>query len=207
MSIAKEQIDSYLRQVRVGIRTLPESEITDILNELRGHIMERAGETNAEMVGSALQSLGSPQQIAALYVAENLALQAESERSPWTVLRTLFYWATLSVQGFAVFAICLIGYAFGACFFLTALMKPIHPQGVGLWVSNDPHQYSLHVGGFHGPPGQEREILGWWMVPVGCSLGGGTLLITTHFALWALRKLRRSRLEKTFLRQKAVLNS
>ena len=197
MTTADEKIDSYLRRVRTGLRGLPDAEVTDILNELRAHIVERlelASGPRDSAVDSVLQSFGRPEQIAALYVAESLVSRAESSRSPWTILRSLFYWSTLSVIGFVVFMICLIGYSFGACFFIAALMKPFHPQGVGLWYRSDPANFSLHVGGFSGPAGQERELLGWWLVPVGCSLGGGTILLTTHFALWSLRRLRRPRL-------------
>lgn len=189
-------VDAYLRQVRAGLRDLPESEVTDILTELRAHIAERVGSANEgdyAAIDSVLHKLGRPEQIAALYVAENLASQAECSRSPWMILRTVFHWSTLSVLGFVVFMVCIIGYAFGVCFFLAALMKPFHPQGVGLWVSNRPDHYSLHVGGVLGAPGDERELLGWWLVPIGCSLGGGTILLTTQFALWALRRLRRSK--------------
>lgn len=196
MTSPNEKIENYLRRVRVDLRALPEPEISDIVNELRAHIRERtpsgSGSPN-DAVDSVLQSLGRPEQIAAMYISENLAFQAEISRSPWTILRTLFYWSTLSVMGFAVFIICLIGYSFGICFFLAALMKPINPHGVGLWYRNEPGSYSLHVGGFSGPAGQERKLLGWWLVPVGCSLGGGMILLTTQFALWSLRRFRHSR--------------
>jgi len=198
MTTADDKIDRYLRRVRTGLRGLPDTEVTDILNELRAHIVERlelAEGSRDAAIDSALQSFGRPEHIAALYVSENLVSRAESSRTPWTILRSLFYWSTLSVMGFIVFMICLIGYTFGVCFFIAALMKPFHPQGVGLWYRNDPTHFSLHVGGFFGPPGQERELLGWWLVPVGCSLGGGTILLTTQFALWSLRRLRRSRQE------------
>jgi len=196
MSAPNEKIDAYLRQVRAGLRGLPDAEVTDIVNELRVHIVERTGlggEASDAAVDSALGALGRPEQIAALYLAENLASRAESSRSPWMVLRSVFHWATLSVKGFAVFIICLIGYGFGLSFFLAALIKPFNPHGVGLWTSNSRGDFSLHVGGFSDHAGDERELLGWWMVPVGCSLGGGTTLLTTHFALWALRRLRRAR--------------
>jgi len=195
MTAANEKIDSYLRRVRTGLRGLPDPEATDILNELRAHIAERLELTSGprdSAVESVLQSFGRPEQIAALYVSENLVARAESSRTPWTILRSLFYWSTLSVIGFVVFMVCVIGYSFGVCFFIAALMKPFHPQGVGLWYRNDPTHFSLHVGGFLGAPGQERELLGWWLVPVGCSLGGGAILLTTQFALWSLRRLRRS---------------
>lgn len=196
MTAPSEKIDAYLRRVRLGLRALPDSEVTDILNELRAHITERVqsgGRPPEDAVEFALQSLGRPEQIAALYVTEDLVSRAESSRTPWTILRTLFHWSTLSMIGFGVFIVCLIGYSFGVSFLLAALMKPFHPQGVGLWYqSADTGHFSLHVGGFYPHTGQECELLGWWLVPVGCSLGGGTTLLTTQFALWSLRRLRRS---------------
>jgi len=199
MTALDEKIDRYLRRVRTGLRGLPDAEVIDILNELRAHIVERldlAEGARDAAIDSVLQSFGRPEYIAALYFSENLGLRAESSRTPWTILRSLFYWSTLSVKGFIIFTVCLIGYSFGVCFFLAALIKPINPHGVGLWYRNDPANFSLHVGGFFGPPGSERELLGWWLVPVGCSLGGGTILLTTQFALWGLRRLRRARQEQ-----------
>ena len=196
MTTPDQKIETYLKRVRNGLRGLPAEEVSDILNELRTHIMERlelAPGPPESAVDTVLQSFGRAEKIAALYVSESLVLRAESSRTPWTVLRSLFYWSTLSVVGFIVFCICLIGYSFGICFFLAALMKPFHPQSVGLWYRNDPNHYSLHVGGFLGPPALERELLGWWLVPIGCSLGGGTILLTTQFALWSLRRLRPSK--------------
>jgi len=189
-----EKIENYLKHVRAGLRGFPAPEITEILNELRAHILERIGSAaSPTAIDSALRALGRPEEIAALYLAENLTIQAESRRSPWIVLRTVFHWATFSVKGFVIFAICLIGFSLGLSFFLTAVMKPFHPQNVGLWMSNVQSNYSLHVGGYLGPSENERELLGWWIIPIGFSLGGGSILLTTQFALWALRWLRRSR--------------
>jgi hypothetical protein len=195
MALPTDKIDAYLRQVRAGLRGLPDAEVMDIVNELRAHVVERigpGGATSEAAIDSVLCSLGRPEQISALYMAEGLALRAESSRSPWMVLRSVFHWSTLSVKGFAVFLVCLLGYSFGLSFYIAALMKPFHPHGVGLWISNNPNTFSLHVGGFSGHPGEERELLGWWMIPIGFGLGGGTILLTTHFALWALRRLRKS---------------
>jgi hypothetical protein len=189
-------VDAYLRQVRAGLRGLPEWEVADILNELRAHIVERVGpgrEADYAAIDAALRALGRPDQIAALYVAENLTSQAESSRSPWLVLRSVFHWSTLSVTGFLVLIVCMVGYVFGLSFFIAALMKPIHPQGVGLWMSNPGRAFSLHVGGNIGGLANEHELLGWWLIPIGCSLGGGTILATTQFALWALRRFRKAK--------------
>ncbi len=193
MTPTNERVEQYLKRVRRGLRGLPEEDVSDILNELRTHISERLESASSADVEAVLHSFGRPEEIAALYVSESLIERAVSSRTPWTILRTLFHWSTLSVMGFFVFLICLIGYAFGVSFFLAALLKPFNPHGVGLWYGNDPFEFSLHVGGFTGPAGAERELLGWWLVPVGFSLGGGTILLTTRFALWSLQRLRRSR--------------
>ena len=37
-----QKIELYLRQVRSGLRNLPEPQVADILQELRSHILERA---------------------------------------------------------------------------------------------------------------------------------------------------------------------
>jgi Protein of unknown function (DUF1700) len=189
-----EKIELYLKQVRSGLRNLSEPQVAEILQELRSHILERAQSGSAlsdTATDAALQSLGSPQEVASLYLAENFMARAESSRTPWMVLRSVFHWATLSVKGFLVFAICLIGYAFGAAFFLAALAKPFDPQVVGLWLTN--HDSLSLVLGATDSHAQGRELLGWFLIPVGCSLGGGTILLTTHFGLWCIRRFRRAR--------------
>jgi uncharacterized membrane protein len=189
-----QKIELYLRQVRSGLRNLAESQVADILQELRSHILERAqsGSTLSDAATeAALQALGRPQEVASLYLAENFMARAESSRTPWTVLRSIFYWATLSLKGFVVFTICLIGYAFGASFFLAALAKPFNPHAVGLWMS-DQDSFTL-VLGMTDAAHRGRELLGWSLIPIGCSLGGGTILLTTHFGLWCIRRFQRAR--------------
>ena len=79
---------------------------------------------------------------------------------------------------------------FGGAFFLAALIKPFNPR-VGLWVL-DNDTYSLALGMTdYGPRG--HELLGWYLIPIGCALGGGTILLTTHFALWSIHRFRRAR--------------
>jgi len=189
-----QKIELYLRQVRFGLRDLPEPQVADILQELRSHILESAqtgGALSDTATDAALQALGRPQEVASLYVAENFMARAESSRTPWMVLRGVFFWAMLSLKGFVVLTLCLIGYMFGAAFFIAALAKPFNPQAVGLWMTS-PDSYSLMLG-MTDSPRHGRELLGWFLIPVGCSLGGGTILLTTHFGLWCIRRFQRAR--------------
>lgn len=187
------RIDAYLAELRTRLRSLPEEQAVDIVEEIRSHIHDTAGTSGAmteASVNAALSRLGPPSALAASYVTDNLMARAQRTRMPWTILRGIFHWATLSVKGVLVFIVCLVGYLFGASFFLAALVKPFNPKA-GLWLI-DHDTYSLALGMTDATP-QGHELLGWKLIPIGCALGSGTILLTTYFAQWCLRRFRQSR--------------
>jgi hypothetical protein len=194
-SVATPQtkIDQYLAELSTQLRSLPHEQMVDIVEEIRSYIRDAVGEGGAmteASINAALSRLGPPPALAASYVTDNLLARAERNRMPWTVLRGIFRWATLSVKGFLVFIVCLVGYGFGASFFIAALAKPFNPK-VGLWLV-DQDTYSLVLGMTDAIP-RGHELLGWKLVPIGLALGGGTILLTTHFGLWCIRRFRRAR--------------
>lgn len=187
------RIDAYLAELRTRLRSLPEEQVVDIVEEIRSHIHDTAG-TSGSMteasVNAALNRLGPPSALAASYVTDSLMARAQRTRMPWTILRGIFHWATLSVKGVLVLLVCLPAYLFGASFFLAALVKPFKPKA-GLWLI-DHDTYSLVLGMTDASP-QGHELLGWTLIPIGCALGSGTILLTTYFAQWCLRRFRQSR--------------
>lgn len=194
---AARRVESYLNEVRAGLRGIPNAQALEIVKELRSHILDRAatsGEVTEAGVAAALERLGRPKEIAAMYVAENIVTRAERSFSPWLVLKGLFHWAGISVAGVFVFFTSLTGYAIAASFTLSALMKPLAPDRVGLWVRED--VYSLVVLGIIDAPHSGTELLGWWIIPVGLMVGIGLFLLTSQFSLWSLRKFQRMRAGK-----------
>jgi hypothetical protein len=72
-------------------------------------------------------------------------------------------------------------------------LKTIHPQSGGLWAfpNGADTEFSLRLG-FGTPPPGGRDLLGWWIVPVGLIVGCGLVILTTRLALWCARQYRQS---------------
>jgi hypothetical protein len=171
-------------------------DVREIVEELRSHIEEKTEgvETTIAAVDAVLAALGSPEDLASQYVTDDLLARAEVSRSPWGTLESLFCWASLSVVGFLALLISILGYFLGGVFILTGMLKLIHPQTAGLWLlPGGPGDVELSLRlGFGSPPVGGRDLLGWWILPLGLAVGCGMILLTTRVALWFAKWYRRS---------------
>lgn len=192
-----QRIEEFLMRVRDGLRGIPIAQEAEIIEELRSHICERVKETGQWTdagIAAVLGKLGRPEELAALYMAENIVTRAEKSFSPWLVLRGIVRWAGISLAGVSVFFASLVGYVLAGSFAISALMKPFAPHRVGLWhMKGDPDNFSLILGLGGGPKPDGVELLGWWIIPLGLLIGIGLFLLTARFGLWALKKFRRMR--------------
>jgi hypothetical protein len=190
---AQQKIDAYLKILRKRLRGLSDQDASDIVKEIHSHILDKAAvgkEDTPDSVSSALAALGSPEELASQYVTDDLLARAQVSGSPWLVLQSLFRWASLSIVGLAALMFSVFGYFVAGSFALCALLKPIHPQTAGLWLLPDPedaYSFSLRLG-FSSPPAHGRELLGWWIVPLGLVFAMGLVLFTFHLGLWSIRK-------------------
>ena len=192
-------IDNCLADVRRGLRGLSAGETADILEELRSHIVDRAretGELTPASTAAAVAGLGDLRELASAYAAGRIAAPVEARRSPWWMLAAAFRLAQLSVGGFMIFIVSLLGYGVGVGFLMTALIKPFAPERAGLWQSGGGADYSLHIG-FTDNPTMSHELMGWWIIPVGVVLGGLCLWLTWKLNLASLRLVRRRSAART----------
>jgi hypothetical protein len=178
---AQQRVEAYLGTLRQLLRGMNAEDAREIVEELRSHLMDRvaaSGEATNAGVDAALAALGSPEELAKQYMTQNLLARTEASRSPVRILESLFRWASLSAAG------------------LVAALKPFHPQTAGLWLlrdsTGDP-EISLRLG-FGSVPGAGRDLLGWWIVPIGLLAGCAVVMLTTRIALWCARQYRRSHL-------------
>jgi hypothetical protein len=197
-TIAQQRVDGYLRRVRQRLQGMREEDALEIVEELRSHILDKAtlnGEMTAAGVDSAMAALGSPEELASEYITDSMLARAEVSRSPVRILESLFHWASLSVSGFVALLVTIFGYFIGGVFLLCAVMKPFHPQTAGLWLipqGADDVEISFRLG-FGSVPLSSRDLLVWWIVPVGLLAGCGLVVLTTKYAVWRARRYRASR--------------
>jgi hypothetical protein len=174
--------DAYLSRLRNALVGLPAPEVEEILREFRSHILERqeaGGQSNSQRI---FGELGPPEDIAALYRTESLVTRARLTLSPLLMLRAASRVATKSLLGFLSLMVALFGYLTGTAFLWCAVMKPIWPQRIGLWVSD--HRFSM---GEVDQGTHAQELLGWWIIPIGLICGIGIIIATTLLLRWLLR--------------------
>src|ERR1700722_16574577 len=171
-AIMPDALEAYLAEVTRNLRGLPPAEISEIVDELRSHVLDRmAEEGDAANLRQILSALGSAKQIAAINLSMRIAAQSAERRSPLSVLRTIVRLAGLSARGFLTFLVSLAGYGFAASWLVTALLKPFWPGQVGLWLLPDrTGDLSLSLG-VHLGHEAGRDLLGWWTVPIGLAVG------------------------------------
>ncbi len=149
------RIDAYLVQLRECLGELPPDEVTDILKEIRGHILERAeasGELTDERLVAILKSLGRPEEIAPLYQADAAVARARVSLSPRIVMRGIQRWSRVSGWGLALFIVGVAGYATGFALILCGIGKIIAPARFGGWVG--PHHFDI---GVNNDPASQRR--------------------------------------------------
>lgn len=187
----EQQIEVYLTALHGSLGPIQLNDREEIVREIAAHIRDSAEQPGGS-IDAILQRLGPAEKLAAEYRDGLLIHQASRSVSPLLLLRALLRLTTQGFSGVFVFLIALFGYVLGVGLVLSALLKPLFPGHVGVWlqktqsVTSGDSSYSTTITTGAAP----HEILGFWIIPVALILGSLTLLITTY----AIRKtLRLSR--------------
>jgi len=170
-------IETYLTRLRGRLRKLSAEDREEIVREISAHIRECSGEVGGD-VERVLQRLGPPEVLASQYSQDELIQRAGRSFSPWLILRATLTLAKRGVEGLALFIGVVFGYVLGGGLIVTAVLKPILPQYVGLWVGPRNLNLGLIVPHPQGP--QVHEVLGGSYIPLAFCLGAVFLWVTTY---------------------------
>lgn len=185
------KIESYLAQVRVALRGLPEPEVEDILQELRSHVVDQSG-SDGRHVAEALKSLGDPVELAWTYRADNEMVHAECSGSPLVILQGLRHATRTRPGRVTATALYFFGYINVFLLWSAAVEKLFSPSRGGLWyVPGD--WWSLSLVTLGDPPRGARELLGWWLVPIAVLVGWGLKVVSDRTAQWWIGRYRRKK--------------
>jgi uncharacterized membrane protein len=195
--VGEARIRGYLFVLGRSLRAfLPAEVAKDALREIESHIRERLEPLEPqpderEAVERVLAELGSPLRVAQAYAAEITVDEALATGRVGALSRALWHLATTTVVGFAATLLLLMGYVSGVSFLLIAVLKPVFPNNVGLFVVNGvPQSFGAM---FPGPRGAEIWG-GYWVIPICIVIGAGILALTHRggrrfLAWWRGRRL------------------
>ena len=219
-----ESIDEYCKRLCKALHKVPSPERDELVREMRTHILERVEAEpgiTLEVLTKILRAVGDPKELAAEYRTQTMLREVARSNSPsgllrpWILLRTTLRSAVTSMAGLVAFLATVIGYGCAAVFLICALLKPMLPARIGLWLAP---QHTLSLGYWNGlvsgtevygisvrPPdsfvlgtlgateGPVRELLGNWLIPVSILCSVLFFLSTSFVARWLIGRFTRKK--------------
>lgn len=179
----ESRVRGYLYVLERSLRaSVPNTLAADAVREVESHIRERVAESpgmpnERDALEVILTRLGSPATVARAYSLEMIMEEAAVGGRVTAVLRSLFHGAGTGVVEFLTALLLFTGYASGLAFISIAILKPIFPNNVGLWV----HE-GFSLGGEFPAPEGVTPLGGYWIIPICLLIGLGILVVTHRFA-------------------------
>jgi uncharacterized membrane protein len=198
----ESRVRGYLYVLERALRASVSAPLADdAVREVESHIRERVSESTAtpterDALETILTRLGTPSTVARAYSLELMMEEAATSGRIVAVLRSVFHAGALGIGAFFTALLLFIGYTLGLAFIAVAVLKPIFPGNVGLWL-NDGVQLGAQ---FPAPEGM-TPLGGYWIIPM-CMVLGLAVLIFTHLSArrWITRL--RERMKQTFARHR-----
>lgn len=185
----QSRVNGYLFVLERSLKTfLPMDVVVDAVREIESHLRERiAGSDGSPNEREALErillELGPPLQVAKAYSAERIVDEAIATERVVPMLRAVWHLAATTVIGFGAALGILIGYLVGVVFLILAMLKPVFPNNVGVWVRTGHEslgrEFPWRLGAQFPVPPNEHVVAGYWVIPI-CLFLGLLILVVTH---------------------------
>ncbi len=189
-----ELLEVYLADLAAELRPLRATEVEEIVRELRSHVLERFEiKGNQENLTRILQRLGDPRALAREHLEARSGLRGMDYPTPGGSSESRSAvpgWVRVVARAVTFLVGSGFAYGFALCWLCTALVKPFRPARVGLWLLPDASgDLNLSLGS-HAAGEVGRDLLGWWIVPLGLALAFSVAAATWQ---WNVRVIRRWR--------------
>ncbi|MDW8030687.1 MAG: hypothetical protein RMJ96_01470 [Candidatus Bipolaricaulota bacterium] len=208
---AQKALDGYLQRLEETLTRLHGPHHHEIFQEIQSHIYERLEQfpsplITASEVLAVLYKLGEPESYVPLYLTEAYLERGFSQRSPRFLARGIWHWMKMNALSYLYSFPFFLLYALSFALLSFGTAKVLFPHHVAIFYEpiqesslsdivgdNNKEMKKFHfaIGFKIGGPleGAERDLLGYWLVPLG--IGGGLILGlgATVLLRWVTRKL------------------
>jgi hypothetical protein len=190
-SSRSSELDRYLARLDSELARLPALERQEILRETRSHTLERTRRAPFPAIDDVLAELGPPPDYARRFLPD-----AEASRSGQQgVIHRLASVATGRLVRLPLLFVVLGGYSIAFIAFAIAVWKIVEPDGTGLWVSDLADERRSIQFVVSDPRHTGREVLGYWLVPIGIGIAFAIHLLLSRLLTRVLRDGERERAE------------
>lgn len=179
----ESRVRGYLYVLERSMRAAVSSELAaDAVREVESHIRERVEESDGtpnerDALERILTHLGAPATVARAYSLELMMEEAAIGGRATAIVRSLFHLATTGALGFLGAIGVFIGYVMGAGSILAAILKPVFPNNVGIWMT--PSGLPTWGAQFPAP---SPPAGGYAIIPVFLVIGLAILVVTHRVA-------------------------
>jgi uncharacterized membrane protein len=181
------RINGYLFLLDKSLRTFLRREVAaDAVREVESHIRDavaQAGDVPNELdaLERILLRLGPPMKVAQAYSLELVMDEAQMTGRVGPVFRSLFHSAATGITAFLGAFGLFTGYSIGLASIAVAILKPIFPENVGIWMVNG---IPVSAGAMFPPPTGRGWTMtgGYAIIPLFFGLGLALLVVTHWFA-------------------------
>jgi len=178
------RVNGYLFVLERSLKTfLPPDVVRDAVREIDSHLRERIAAADGTLDERAsleriLAELGPPLRVAQAYSVERTIDEAIMTGHLVPMFRAMWRLAVTTMAGFAAALGLFAGFVISFAFVAIAVMKPLFPDNVGLWVYNAsgiPHDLGIRF----PAPADEHIVGGYWIIPI--SLFAGLLVLVLNY--------------------------
>jgi amino acid transporter len=180
----ESRINGYLFVLERSLKTfLPPDVVRDAVREIESHVRERLAASDGlpderAALEKILAELGPPLRVAQAYSVERTIDEAILTGHLVPMFRAVWRLAVTTMVGFGAALGIFAGFVISFAFLAIAVMKPLFPDNVGVWVYNEsgiPHDFGIRF----PAPVDEHVILGYWVIPI--SLFAGLLFLVLNY--------------------------